>query len=75
MHFWTCGLRKTWLDICLKSAVSEDPSTSNMVDVSKHCSKLNGSTFTVLIDHCECNLRWKSLSKADAQSQDGLLTH
>ena len=75
MDFWTCGLRNTWLDKCLKSAVSEDPSTSNMVDVPKHCSKLNGSTFTVIIDLCECNLCWKKLSELDAQSQDSLLTH
>ena len=32
---------KTWLDKCLKSLVSEDPSTSNMVNGAKHCSKLN----------------------------------
>ena len=28
---------KTWLDKCLKSLVSEDPSTSNTVNVPKHC--------------------------------------
>ena len=28
---------KTWLDKFLKSPVSEDPSTSNMVNVPKHC--------------------------------------
>ena len=28
---------KTWLEKCLKSPVSEDPSTSNMVNMSKHC--------------------------------------
>ena len=28
---------KTWSDKCLKSPVSEDPSTSNMVNVPKHC--------------------------------------
>ena len=28
---------KTWLDKCLKSPVSEDPSTSNMGNGWKHC--------------------------------------
>ena len=32
MYFSTYGLRKTWLDKCLKSPVSEDPLTSNMGD-------------------------------------------
>ena len=31
------GTLKTWLDKFLKSPVSEDPSTSNMVNVAKHC--------------------------------------
>ena len=30
-----------WLDKCLKSLFCEDPSTSNMVNWWKHCSKLN----------------------------------
>ena len=28
---------KTWSDKCLKCPVSEDPPTSNIVNVSKHC--------------------------------------
>ena len=28
---------KTWSDKCLKSPVSEDLSTSNMMNVPKHC--------------------------------------
>ena len=31
MYFRSYGLRKTWLDKCLKSPLSEDPSTSNML--------------------------------------------
>ena len=49
MYFSTYGLRKTWLDKCLKSPVSEDPSTSNMVNKPKHCSKLIDSTFVYLL--------------------------
>ena len=45
--------RKRWLDKCLKSPVSEDPSTSNIVNVAKHCSNLHHITFTILIDHCQ----------------------
>ena len=37
MHFRNYGLRKTWLDKCLKSPVSEDPMKSNMVNGPKHC--------------------------------------
>ena len=28
---------KTWSDKCLKSPVTMDPSTSNIIDVSKYC--------------------------------------
>ena len=37
MYFLTYGLRKTWLYKCLKIPVSEDPSTSNMVNGPKDC--------------------------------------
>ena len=63
MHFWTYGLRKTWLDKFLKSPVSEDPSTSNMLNGQKHYWKLNDSTFTIFIDPCEDNSRCKILSE------------
>ena len=33
MYFQKYGLRKTWLDRCLKNPISEDPSTTNMADV------------------------------------------
>ena len=46
---------KTWLDKCQKSPVSEDPSTSNMVNGTKHRWNLNHSTFTIFIDPCEEN--------------------
>ena len=49
MSFWTYELGKTWLRKCLKSPVSEDPSTSNMVNKPKHCSKLIDSTFVYLL--------------------------
>ena len=37
MHFPTYVLRKTWLDKCLQSPLSEDPLTSNMLNGPKHC--------------------------------------
>ena len=49
MYFWTYGIRKTWLDKCLKSPVWEDPSTSNMENGPNHCWNLNDSTFTIFI--------------------------
>ena len=63
MYFWTCGLRKTWLDKCLKSSVSEDPLTSNTVNGPKHCLNLNDSDFTVFIDPSGSNSGWKNLSE------------
>ena len=52
MYFWTYGLQKTWLDKFLKSLVSEDSSTSNIVNASKHFWNLNDSIFIIFIDHC-----------------------
>ena len=36
MYFGNYGLRKTWLDKCLKSPASGDPSKSSMVKGPKH---------------------------------------
>ena len=55
MSFRNYALRKTWLDICPKSAVSKDPLTSNMVNWFKHCCDLEHSTVTIFTDHLECN--------------------
>ena len=63
MYFQTYGLRKTRLDKCLKSPVSEDPSTSNMVNGPKHCWNPYGTTFTIFIEHFEGSLGLKSLSE------------
>ena len=73
--FWTYRLRKTWLDKCLKSDISEDPSTSNIVNSPRHCWSLNGSTFTKFFDHSEDNSVDKSLSEWYAKSQDCFVTH
>ena len=53
---------KTWLDKCLKSPVSENSSTRNMVNMSKNCSNLHDITFIILIDICLVNSVGKSLS-------------
>ena len=50
--------RKTWLEIFLKSQISVDPSSGNMVNGLKQCSKdtnnsTNDSTFTIFINPCE----------------------
>ena len=37
MYFGKHRLQKAWLDECLKSLVSEDSATGNMVNNSKHC--------------------------------------
>ena len=54
--------KKTWLDKCLKSPVSMDISTGNMVNGPKHCSNLHENTFIIFIDHCQGNWVEKTLS-------------
>ena len=53
MYFGKYGLRKKWLDKFLKTHVSEDPSTSNMVNVAKQIYNLDDSTTTIFIYHWE----------------------
>ena len=53
--FWIYRLRNTLLNKCLKSLVSEDPSTSDMGNGQKHCWNLKDSTFTIFIDYFEDN--------------------
>ena len=51
MYFLKNQLRKTCLNKCLKSHVSEDPSTYNIADGSINCCNLNDSVFTIFINH------------------------
>ena len=62
MYFQNYGLPTTWLDQCLKSPVSENPSKSNMVNAPKNCSNLKDSPYIIFIDHWEVNCPTKSLS-------------
>ena len=55
MYFRKYGLRKTWFDICLKSLVSENPLTGNMVNGPKHFCNINDNALTIFIDHFEGN--------------------
>ena len=66
---------KRWLDKCLKSPVSEDPSRSNMVNVPKHCWNMHHITFIILIGHSQVNWVEKSSSYWHEKSWDCLLTH
>ena len=61
MYFGNYGLPNTWLDQCLKSPFSEDPSKSNMLNAPKHYSNLKKCTFTTFIHHWEVNCLTKSL--------------
>ena len=60
MHLLKYGVPKTWLDLCVKSPVSKDPSKSNMVNAPKHCSNLNDSPFTMFINNWAGNCLTKS---------------
>ena len=75
MYFASYGFRKAFLVKCLKSRVSDEALTSNMVNGIKICWNLNFTNFTIFIDHCEGNEVRKSLSYWYAKSQDCFLTH
>ena len=49
------GIPNTLLGNCLKSRVSEDLSTSNVVNGIKQCWNWNDTTFIIFFDHCEGN--------------------
>ena len=66
---------KTWSDKFPKSPVSEDPSTSQMVNVPKRFPNLRQSTFMIFIDHCQVNWVGKPHSYWHAKSWDCLLTY
>ena len=53
MRFRNYSLRKTWLDKCLNSPISEHPSTLKMSKRPKHLSKVHGCTFIIFFDHSE----------------------
>ena len=55
MYFSSCRLWKISWHKCLKSLVSRDTSTSDMVNGPKDGSTLKTSTFTIFIDHSEGN--------------------
>ena len=61
IYFWGYRLRKTRLDICLKSPASDYFSKRNMVNESQPCLNLNDKTFTIFIDQQEGSLVAKSL--------------
>ena len=49
MYLQNYGLPKTWLDQCLKSPVSEDPTKCNMVNAPKHSSNLKDTCLPYLL--------------------------
>ena len=68
MYFWIYGLQIRSLEKCLKSPVSEDPLTSDMVNGPNRWCKLNDSTFTIFIDPCEDSYGRKSFCEWYAKS-------
>ena len=53
MYLRCYALLKRRLDKYLKSAVFYYLLTSNMLNALKHCSTINGHTFTIVIDQWE----------------------
>ena len=75
MHFWTCGLQKSWLGEYRKSSISEHPSTVKMLKSAKHWWNLYLSISIISFHHSEGNWVRKCLSSWQLKSQDCLLTH
>ena len=71
--FWKLRTPKTLLEKYLKSSISEDPSTSNIVKLPTHCWNLH--RWTAIIFIIIFNWVGKSLSYWHANSWDCLLTH
>ena len=65
---------KTYSYKCLKSPVSEDPSTSSMVNVPNHFKNLRHNIFIIFIDHCQVNWVGKTHSYWQEKSWDCLRT-
>ena len=61
MYFRKYRLRKAWLDKSLKSRLSEDSSTDNMANGSKHFCNLNDGTFTRISNQSGANYVGKTL--------------
>ena len=53
MYFWNYGLRNTWLDQSLKSPVSEDGLTGNILNGPKYCLKFSAVTFIMFLHHSD----------------------
>ena len=53
MYFPNYRLSNAWVDHSIKSAVSEHPSTVNMLNGTKHYRNLYESTFTIFFHHSE----------------------
>ena len=53
MYFRNYRLSKTWLDQYLKRAISEDPSTVNMVNGPKDLWNLHDCSFIIFFHHSE----------------------
>ena len=75
MYWRNYVLRKAQLDKCLRRPVSEDSTTSNMLNDPKHCWNLYERNFIKFTDQCKENCAGKSLSRLHEKSCDCLLTH
>ena len=56
MYFRNYRLSKTWLKATLENAVSEPPSTVNMLIGDEHLRKLHQSSFILFFDQPESKL-------------------
>ena len=75
MYFRNYGLRKTWLDQCLKCPISEDPLKIYMVNAPKYSCNMKDSSFTILIDNCQGNCLTRRLCYNYAKSQVCFVRH
>ena len=75
MYFWNYRLSKSWLDHSLKGAVSEHPSTVNMLKGPKLLRNLHESTFIIFSNYFQEKACAKYLSYGKLRPYGCLLTY
>ena len=75
MYFRNYKLSKTWFNHSLESAISEPPSTVNVLMGAKNLWNLHRSTFAIFFYHSEGKWLGKDLHDQILKSEGCLLTH
>ena len=75
MYFRNYKLSKTWFNHSLESAISEPPSTVNVLMGARNLWNLHRSTFAIFFNHSEGKWIGKDLPNQNLKFEGCLLTH